>query len=67
MQKDAGPGPDPLAALVDILSRDGARVIGFDIVFSEPDENSQLALIQQFGQKVEALGYQRPTIGGLHP
>src|SRR5919108_6257344 len=27
-----------IAALVDILSQDGARAIGFDIVFSEPDE-----------------------------
>ena len=51
-----------LAALVDILSRDGARVIGFDIVFSEPDENSQLALIQQFGQKVEALAIKDPQL-----
>jgi CHASE2 domain-containing sensor protein len=47
---------------VDILSRDGARVIGFDIVFSEPDENSQLALIQQFGQKVEALAIKDPHL-----
>lgn len=44
------------------LSRDGARVIGFDIVFSEPDENSQLALIQQFGQKVEALAIKDPQL-----
>ena len=51
-----------LAALVDILSQDGARVIGFDIVFSEPDENSQLALIQQFGQKVEALAIKDPQL-----
>jgi len=51
-----------LAALVDILSRDGARVIGFDIVFSEPDENSQLALIHQFGQKVEALAITDPQL-----
>ena len=51
-----------LAALVDILSRDGARVIGFDIVFSEPDENSQLALIQQFGQKVEELAIKDPQL-----
>jgi CHASE2 domain-containing sensor protein len=29
------------AALVDVLSHDGARVIGFDIGFLEPDENSQ--------------------------
>src|SRR4030095_8945601 len=29
------------AALVDLLSRDGARVIGFDIGFLDPDENTQ--------------------------
>src|SRR5215467_7957790 len=42
-----------LAALVDILSHDGARVIGFDIGFLELDENSQLAFINQFSQKVD--------------
>jgi CHASE2 domain-containing sensor protein len=51
-----------LAALVDILSRDGARVIGFDIVFSEPDENSQLTLIHQFSQKVDALAIKDPQL-----
>lgn len=43
-----GRWPSPrskLAALVDILSHDGARVIGFDIGFLEPDENSQLTFI----------------------
>src|SRR5438477_10445717 len=44
-----------IAALVDIPSREGARVIGFDIAFSEPDENSQVALIDQFAQEVDAL------------
>jgi len=44
-----------IATLIDMLSREGARVIGFDIAFSEPDENSQLALIEQFAQKVDAL------------
>ena len=34
-----------IAALIDLLSRDGVRVIGLDIAFTEPDENSQLALI----------------------
>src|SRR5216117_2216239 len=34
-----------IAALVDLLSRDGVRVIGLDIAFTEPDENSQLELI----------------------
>src|SRR6266851_2492373 len=44
-----------LAVLVDILSHDGARVIGFDIGFLEPDENSQLALLNQFSRRVDAL------------
>ena len=44
-----------IATLIDLLSRDGARVIGFDIAYSEPDENSQLALIEQFEQQVDSL------------
>jgi adenylate cyclase len=52
-----------IAALLDILSRDGASVIAFDIAFSEPDENSQLALINQFAQKVEALTIKDPPLG----
>jgi adenylate cyclase len=44
-----------IATLVDILSEDGAKVIGFDIGFLEPDENTQLGFIDQFGQRVHAL------------
>src|SRR5207245_7503338 len=47
---------------VDLLSRDGARVIGFDIGFLEPDENSQLALITQLSQKVDALAITQPQL-----
>jgi adenylate cyclase len=50
-----------IAALIDILSQDGARVIGFDIAFSEPDVNSQRAFIQ-VGQKVETLGIAHPEL-----
>ena len=50
-----------LAALVDVLSHDGARVIGFDIGFLEPDENSQndLALVNAIKRSSAAvvLGY----------
>src|SRR4029453_7405963 len=50
-----------LAALVDMLSRDGARVIGFDMAFLEPDANSQndLALANAMKQSSAAvvLGY----------
>ena len=45
-----------IAKLVDILSQDGAKVIGFDIGFLEPDENSQLQIINEFGQKIDDLG-----------
>ena len=51
-----------LATLVDILSQDGAKVISFDIGFLEPDENSQLEFVDQFGQKVDALAIQNPQL-----
>ncbi|HYA43565.1 MAG TPA: adenylate/guanylate cyclase domain-containing protein, partial [Syntrophobacteraceae bacterium] len=44
-----------IARLLDILSADGAKVVGFDIVFSEPDENSQLGFINQLMREMEAL------------
>jgi adenylate cyclase len=37
-----------IAALIDALSKDGAKVIGLDIGFLEPDENSNLKLINHF-------------------
>jgi adenylate cyclase len=45
-----------LARLVDILSQDGAKVIGFDIGFLEPDENSHLEFISHLGEKIHSLG-----------
>src|SRR5262245_53503437 len=42
-----------IAALIDALSRDGARVIGFDVVFSEPQQDARLGLINQIEQTVE--------------
>src|SRR5919109_1056970 len=51
-----------IATLIDLLSRDGARVIGFDIAFSEPDENSQLAIIDQFSRQVDALAIRHPRL-----
>lgn len=50
-----------LATLVEKLSHDGARVIGFDMAFLEPDENPQndLALMSAIQQSSAAvvLGY----------
>ena len=51
-----------IAALVDRLSHDGAKVIGFDIGFLEPDENSQLAFINALSQQVETLGLTQPQL-----
>jgi adenylate cyclase len=45
-----------LATLVDVLARDGAKVIGFDIGFSEADQNSELALVHELERTVDALG-----------
>src|SRR5882724_3193920 len=44
-----------IAKLIDILSAEGARVIGFDVIFSEPDANSQLALIDRLADQLNAL------------
>ncbi|HVE66360.1 MAG TPA: CHASE2 domain-containing protein, partial [Thermoanaerobaculia bacterium] len=51
-----------IAALVDVLSQDGARVIAFDIAFTEPDENSQLALIDELTRQVDALAIKDPQL-----
>jgi adenylate cyclase len=42
-----------LAALVDMLSGAGARVIAFDISFSEPDENSQLGMLDELSKRID--------------
>ena len=51
-----------IAALVDALSRDGAKVIAFDVTFSEPDENSRLQLVDQLARKVDALHVENPQL-----
>ncbi len=51
-----------MAALVDRLSQDGAKVIAFDVGFLEPDENSQLGLIDQFDRKIDALALDNPEL-----
>src|SRR2546427_4581506 len=54
-----------LATLVDILSQDGAKGIGFDIGFLEPDENSQLTFLNQFSRKVDTLVIKHPQLAAL--
>jgi len=54
-----------IAGLVDALSRDGAKVIGFDIAFVEPDENSQLALIDALARELQARRVSNPQLSDL--
>ena len=51
-----------LAALVDFLSADGARVIAFDIGFLEPDESSGLELLDRVRRTVTTLGLGTPQL-----
>jgi adenylate cyclase len=51
-----------IAALVDALSRDGAKVIAFDVTFTEPDENSRLKLVDQLAGKIDSLHVQSPKL-----
>jgi hypothetical protein len=37
-------------------------VIGFDTAFVEPDENSQLALLDQLAQQLDTLAVQHPQL-----
>ena len=41
--------------LIKKLSDDGAKVIGFDVFFTEPDENTNLKLINQLDQEIDSL------------
>ncbi len=45
-----------IAGLVDTLKAYGAKAIGFDIVFAEPDDNSALKTISGLTQDVSKLG-----------
>jgi adenylate cyclase len=54
-----------IAALIDALSGDGARVIGFDITFAEPDENSRLDLVDKLAHKVDTLRVKVPELSAI--
>lgn len=51
-----------LARLIDVVSRDGAKVIAFDIGFSEPDDNSGREILDRVGKAVGALGVASPGL-----
>ncbi|MDI6777474.1 MAG: CHASE2 domain-containing protein [Syntrophales bacterium] len=45
-----------MARLVDVLKAYGAKVVGFDIVFAEPDENSSLKTIIALSKELKNIG-----------
>lgn len=51
-----------VAALVDRLSRDGARVIGFDIAFVEPEQSSLLPFIDKLTKEMDAKSAMTPKL-----
>ncbi len=53
------------ADLIDRLSRDGAKVIAFDIGFLEPDENSQLELLDGLDTALGGLREANPQLGAF--
>ena len=54
-----------LATLINTLSRNGARVIGFDITFPEPDENSTLKFINQLNHTIANLHIENRKLAGF--
>jgi adenylate cyclase len=51
-----------IAHLVDYLSDDGAKVIGFDIGFLEPDENSNISFVRQLESRLKDLEVQNKDL-----
>jgi adenylate cyclase len=54
-----------IGALVDRLSEEGARVIAMDIVFSEPDENSNLRFVESLQEETSTLGLKSTKLDRL--
>jgi adenylate cyclase len=54
-----------MAKLIRALSNDGAKVIGFDIIFAEPDENSNIQFIRQIEQKMKHYGVENEGVKTL--
>ncbi|MFC1494648.1 CHASE2 domain-containing protein, partial [Thermodesulfobacteriota bacterium] len=51
-----------IAALIDKLSDDGAKVIGFDIFFTEPSKSENLEIINQVEKKLNELNIKDPEL-----
>jgi adenylate cyclase len=51
-----------IAALIDRLSEEGAKVIAMDIVFSEPDENNNLSFVESMKKEMTTFGLKSPDL-----
>ncbi len=54
-----------IATLVDVLKNHGAKAVGFDIVFAEPDANSSLKTVAELSKEVKDSGIRDTRIFGL--
>jgi adenylate cyclase len=54
-----------MAQLVDQLNAYGAKAVGFDIVFSEPDDNTSLKTIAELSKEIEKIGLQDAKLKGI--
>ncbi|MBA4396529.1 MAG: adenylate/guanylate cyclase domain-containing protein [Syntrophus sp. (in: bacteria)] len=45
-----------MARLLDQLKAHGAKVVGFDVIFSEPDENAGIKTIAELSREIERMG-----------
>jgi adenylate cyclase len=54
-----------IARLVDKLKGCGAKAVGFDIVFSEPDQNSSLGTVVDLSKAVKKMGIKDKRVQGL--
>jgi adenylate cyclase len=54
-----------IAKLVDALKGYGAKAVGFDIVFAEPDENSSMKAVAELSRDVKNVGIGDSRLYGL--
>ena len=54
-----------IARLVDRLKADGARTVGFDIVFAEPDTNANLKTIDELARELQRSGLATSNVTNL--
>jgi len=54
-----------IAEVIRILDEDGAKVVGFDVGFVEPDQNSSLKLIQRLEERMSQERVSNPAVNKL--